>query len=110
MNQVPKVLTNFLSLLNSDVVYFLSSQWEFLMQNFKFELLKLQRKNRTQVEAFHDHEQNWNGILFCPTLRKKYSSDQEKLLKFEAEDWEFAKILRILEQFIWTLNGQNNVW
>ena len=36
--------------------------------------------------------------LFWPTVRKKYSSDQEKLLKFEAEDREFAKILRSLEQ------------
>ena len=28
--------------------------------------------------------------LFRPTVRKKCSSDQEKLLKFEAEDQEFA--------------------
>ena len=38
-----------------------------------------------------------NGILFpklfWPTVRKNCSSDQEKLLKFEAEDREFAKIL-----------------
>ena len=46
--------------------------------------------------------------LFWPTARKKCSSDQEKLLKFEAEGWEFAKILRSLEQFIQT--GQNNLW
>ena len=42
-----------------------------------------------------------NGILlpklFWPTVRKHCSSDQEKLLKFEAEGWEFAKILRSLE-------------
>ena len=30
--------------------------------------------------------------LFLPTVRKKCSSDQEKLLKFEAEGQEFAKI------------------
>ena len=36
-----------------------------------------------------------NGILllklFWPTLRKNCSSDQEKLLKFEAKGWEFTK-------------------
>ena len=36
-----------------------------------------------------------NGILlpklFWPTVRKNCSSDREKLLKFEAEDQEFAK-------------------
>ena len=38
-----------------------------------------------------------NGIflpkLFWPTVRKTCSSDQQNLLKFEAEGWEFAKIL-----------------
>ena len=38
------------------------------------------------------------------------NSDREKLLKFEAEGQEFAKILRNLEQFIQTVNGQNNFW
>ena len=33
-------------------------------------------------------------------MRKKCSSDREKLLKFEAEGQEFAKFLRSLEQFI----------
>jgi hypothetical protein len=53
-----------------------------------------------------------NGILlpklFWPTVRKKWSSDQEKLLKFEAKGQEFAKNLRSLEQFIQTVKGQNN--
>jgi hypothetical protein len=40
--------------------------------------------------------------LFWPTARKKCSSDFEKLLKFEAEGREFAKVLRSLEQFIQT--------
>ena len=35
-------------------------------------------------------------------MRINCSSDQEKLLKFEAEGQEFAKILRSLEQFIQT--------
>ena len=48
--------------------------------------------------------------LFWPTVRKNHSSDWEKLLKFEAEGREFAKILRSLEQFIQTVKGQNNFW
>ena len=35
-------------------------------------------------------------------MRKKCSSDREKLLKFEAEGQEFANFLRSLEQFIHT--------
>ena len=38
------------------------------------------------------------------------SSDQEKILKFEAEGQEFAKFLWSLEQFILTVKGQNNFW
>ena len=43
-------------------------------------------------------------------MKKKYPSDQEKLLKFEAEGREFGKFLRSLEQFIQTVKGQNNFW
>ena len=43
-------------------------------------------------------------------MRKKCSSDQEKLLKFKAEGREFANFLRSLEQFIQTEKGQNNFW
>ena len=50
------------------------------------------------------------GVLFRPTVRKNCSSDREKLLKFEAEGREFAKILRSLEQFIQTVKGQKNFW
>ena len=42
-------------------------------------------------------------MVFC-------SSDQEKLLKFEAEGLEFAKNLRSLEQFVQRVKGQNNFW
>ena len=42
------------------------------------------------------------------TVRKYCFSNQEKLLKFEAEGREFAKILRSLEQFIETVEVQNN--
>ena len=48
--------------------------------------------------------------LFWPTVRKNCSTDREKLLKFEAEGREFAKILRSLEQFVRTVKGQNNFW
>ena len=43
-------------------------------------------------------------------MRKNCSSDQEKLLKFEAEGREFAKFLRSLGQFIQAVKGQNNSW
>ena len=43
-------------------------------------------------------------------MRKNWSSNREKLLKFEAEGREFAKILRSIEQFIQTVKSQNNVW
>ena len=41
-------------------------------------------------------------------MRKECSSDREKLLKFEAEGQEFAKVLRSLKQFVRTVKGQNN--
>ena len=40
-------------------------------------------------------------------MRKNFSSDREKLLKFEAEGREFSKFLRSLEQFIQTVKGPN---
>ena len=43
-------------------------------------------------------------------MRKNYSSDREKLFKFEAEGREFAKFYRSLKQFIQTAKGQNNFW
>ena len=39
-------------------------------------------------------------------VRKNCSTDQEKLLKFEAEGREFAKYSRSLEQFIQTETEQ----
>jgi hypothetical protein len=43
-------------------------------------------------------------------MRKNCFSDREKLLKFEAEGQEFAKVLRSLAQFIQTVKGQINIW
>ena len=41
-------------------------------------------------------------------MRKNCSSDQEKVLKVEAEGHEFAKFSRSLEQFVQTVTGRNN--
>ena len=46
-------------------------------------------------------------LTYC---EKNCSSNREKLLKFEAEGREFAKILRSLEQFIQIVKVQNNFW
>ena len=54
-----------------------------------------------------------NGIVTKIVLtycEKNCSSDPEKLLKFQAEGLEFAKILRSREQFVRTVKGQNNFW
>ena len=40
-------------------------------------------------------------------MRKKCSSDREKLLKFEAEGREFANFLKSLEQFIQTVKERS---
>jgi hypothetical protein len=47
-------------------------------------------------------------LTYCES--KNCSSDQKKLLKFEAEGQEFANFLRSLKQFIQTVKGQNNFW
>ena len=43
-------------------------------------------------------------------MRKNCSSDQERLLKLEAEGQEFAKNLRSLEQFVRTVKIGKNHW
>ena len=50
--------------------------------------------------------QNYSHLLW----EKSCCSGWEKLLKFEAEGQEFAKLLRSLEQFVQTVKGQNNLW
>ena len=49
-------------------------------------------------------------MVFCYCEKKKWSSDRENVLKFEAEGREFAKFLRSLEQFVQTVKGQINFW
>ena len=51
-------------------------------------------------------KKNIQGMVFC----YQNCSDQKKLLKFEAEGREFAKVLISLEQFIQIVKGQNNFW
>ena len=58
-------------------------------------------------EVISEKNGNLLSNLFWPTVRKNRSSDWEKLFKFEAEDREFAKVLRPLEHFVQTL-CQNN--
>ena len=48
--------------------------------------------------------QNCSDLLW----EKIVQVDWEKLLKFEDEGWEFSKFFRSLEQFIWTMKGQNS--
>ena len=80
-----------------------------------FDQIKSKRsdvENRKVGYKFFDQITWKNGILlpklFWPTVRKKCSSDREKLWKFKAEGQEFANFLRSLEQFIQTVKGQNN--
>ena len=47
---------------------------------------------------------------FDVLLPKLFKWLKKKLLKFEAEGREFAKLLRSLEKFIQTVKGQNNFW
>ena len=75
--------------------------------------LEERRKSKEEEQQPQQHSVGIGILLpklFWPTVRKKCSSDPEKLLKFEAEGREFAKFLRSLEQFIQTEKGQNNIW
>ena len=49
------------------------------------------------------------GYITLSIVRKKCPSDRAKLLKFEAEEQEFSKYLRSLEQFIQKVKGKNNL-
>ena len=46
-------------------------------------------------------------MVFC---YRNCSSDREKTFEIKTEGQEFAKCLRLLEQFIQTVKGQNNFW
>ena len=53
---------------------------------------------------------NWYFVtkIVLTYCQKKYSSDREKLLKFESKGGEFTKKLGSLEQSIRTVKGKNN--
>ena len=58
---------------------------------------------------------SFNEMFFVTKIvlayfEKKCSSDREKLLKLKAEDREFAKSLRSLEQCMQIVKGQNKFW
>ena len=79
-----------------------------IFSNFDFNCSNLSslRNLQEQVKKAFCYQE-----LFWPfTVWINCSSDREKLLKFEAEGQEFAKWMRSLEQFIQTVNGQNNSW
>ena len=89
---------------------FVDRHANFLPSFFQF-LQKSEQKKRIKCQT------NWrvhcgHGILLpkllWPNVRKNCSSDWEKLLKFEVDCQEFAKILRLLEQFIQIVKGKNN--
>ena len=74
-----------------------------------------QQRRHTKVPFSHSDGKTWMyGILFTKlfwlTVRKLWSSNQERLLKFKAEGQEFAKSLRSLDQFVQTVKGQYNFW
>ena len=59
----------------------------------------------------------WSGepLVFCyqncsDLLWEKIVLVIEKKNRYEAEGWEFPKILRSLEQFVQTVKGQNSFW
>ena len=83
--------------------------------NRKFEKsLKCEFKGSNDDKQLKIFVTTQNGIfflkLFWPTVRKNWTSDWEKLLKFEAESREFEKKLRSLEQFIRKVEGQYYFW
>ena len=53
---------------------------------------------------------NKTALTYCEKKLFFLVLNWEKLLKFEAEGWELAKILQSLEQFIQTVKGWNNFW
>ena len=56
---------------------------------------------KTATEAKKGHSKKWYFVtnIVLTYYEKNCSSDREKLLKFEGEGREFAKILRALKQF-----------
>jgi hypothetical protein len=60
------------------------------------------------VLALRDEAQLWYFVskIVLNTVRKKCSSDRDKLFKLDAGGQEFENLLRSLEQFFQTVKGQ----
>ena len=90
------------------------SAWNKIVKHILISYVELPHSNACCFDRLSYVFCTKNGILlpklFWFTVRKKNSSNREELLKFEAEDQEFSKNLRSLEQFIQTVKGQNNIW
>ena len=86
----------------------------FRLRNLKKNAQKIRKIATCQITKSKRQLKGLNGILlpklFWTTVRKNCSSDREKLLKFKAEGWEFAKCLRSRVQFVQRVKGQNNFW
>ena len=86
------------------------------MEQIVFTAGKYKDLNSLLSNDFKGHRLNkYREMVFCfqncsDLVWELFFCDREKLLKFEAKGWEFAKILRSLEQFIQTVKGQNNFW
>ena len=68
---------------------------------------KQQKSQKVMFSKYGRGKKLWEKWYFVTKIVLTYcencSRDGEKLLKFEAEGWEFAKLLRSLEQFIQTV-------
>ena len=87
-----------------------TSSWSFLQ-------VQIHTKSRSKPHAKNPYDPRliWGPWYFVSKIapifcEKNCCSDSEKLLKFEAEGWEFGNILRSLEEFIGMVKGQNNFW
>ena len=79
--------------------------WVCLQKVFpKFKIAKLFMELVISAIKYPKNHLQWYFVtkIVLPTVRKKCSSDREKLLKFEAEGQEFAKILRSLNKTIYS--------
>ena len=72
----------------------------FCLERYSYEQILFGKTDHTSINI---------GILlpklFWPTLRKKCSSNWEKLLKFKAEGRKFSNFLRSVEEFIQTVKA-----
>ena len=101
---MPRVTTTWQDLNWNTVQFFISNQRFSIFRIYFFSKTNLINilsermfENKFKVQKVSQGCQTNNlQKWFLPTVRKKCSSDRKKLLKFEAEGREFAKILRSL--------------